>query len=98
MSELGSMIIALGNLFTNLIGIYIWVIIITALLSFVNPDPYNPIVQFLYRITNSAYSFVKRFINTNIGGIDLAPLAIIIGLQVVIIILNYLFYLLASLV
>lgn len=98
MSELGSMIIALGDLFTNLIGIYIWIIIITSLLSFVNPDPHNPIVQFLYRITNSAYSFVKKFINTNIGGIDLAPLAIIIGLQVVIVLLNYLFYLLASLV
>lgn len=96
LSELGMMIHSLGELLTSLIGIYIWVIVITALLSFVNPDPYNPIVQFLYRITNSAYSFVKRFINTNIGGIDLAPLAIIIGLQVAIIILNYLFYLLAS--
>ena len=96
MSKLAETIIALGDLLTGLIGIYIWVIIITALLSFVNPDPYNPIVQFLYRITNSAYSFVKRFVNTNIGGVDLAPLAIIIGLQVVIILLNYLFYLLAN--
>jgi YggT family protein len=98
MSELGSMIINLGNLFTSLVGVYIWVVIAAALLSFVNPDPHNPIVQFLYRITNPAYSFVKRFVKTNIAGLDLAPLAIVIGLQVVIIILNYLFYLLASLV
>ena len=48
----------LGSIFAGLINIYIWVIIIAALLSFVNPDPYNPIVQFLYRITNPAYAFV----------------------------------------
>ncbi len=98
MSELGNMIIALGDIVTNLIGIYIWVIIIAALLSFVNPDPRNPIVKFLYSITNSAYAFVKRYINTNVGAVDLAPLAIVIGLQVVVVILNYLFYTLASLV
>lgn len=98
MSEFGQMIIALGDIVTSLIGVYIWVIIIGALLSFVNPDPNNPIVRFLYSVTTSAYSFVKRYINTNIGGIDLAPLVIVIGLQVVIVLLNYLFYLLASLV
>lgn len=98
MSELGNTIIALGDIVTNLIGIYIWVVIIGALLSFVNPDPNNPIVRFLYSITNSAYSFVKRYINTNVGGIDLAPLAIIMGLQAVMVLLNYLFFSLASLV
>jgi len=98
MSELGNMIISLGSIITNLIGIYIWVIIIAALLSFVNPDPRNPIVRTLYALTNSAYSFVKRYINTNVGGIDLAPLAIVMGLQVVIVLLNYLFYTLASMV
>ncbi|MCF6330544.1 MAG: YggT family protein [Sulfurimonas sp.] len=98
MSELGNTIIALGDIFTSLIGVYIWVVIITVLLSFVNPDPRNPIVQFLYKATNPAYSFVKRYINTNLGGLDLAPLAIIMGLQVVMVLLNYLFYTLASLI
>jgi len=90
MSDLGVAVLQLGGLFTGLINIYIWVVIITALLSFVNPDPYNPIVQFLYRVTNPAYAFVGRFIKTNFNGLDLAPLVIIIGLQVVIILVNYL--------
>jgi len=91
MSDLGTAFYQIGGLFTGLIEVYIWVIIITALLSFVNPDPYNPIVQFLYRVTNPVYSFLRKFIKTNFNGLDLAPLIIIIGLQVVIILLHFIF-------
>jgi len=78
----------IGSIAIGLINMYIWVVIIAALLSFVNPDPYNPIVQFLYRVTNPAYDAVRRFVTTNIGGIDLAPLIIVVGLQVLIVILT----------
>jgi len=78
----------LGSIFISLINIYIWVIIISSLLSFVNPDPFNPIVQFLYRVTNPAYDLVRRYIPTNMGGIDLAPLVIIVALQVIIVVLS----------
>ncbi len=81
-------ILGIGGIVISLINVYIWVIIIAALLSFVNPDPFNPIVQFLYRVTNPAYAFVRRYIPTNIGGLDFAPLIIIIGLQVLIVILS----------
>lgn len=78
----------LGGLLISLINVYIWVVIIAALLSFVNPDPFNPIVQFLYRITNPAYALVRRFMRTNFNGLDLAPLVIIIALQVLIVVLG----------
>ena len=78
----------LGSIFISLINIYIWVIIISSLLSFVNPDPFNPIVQILYRVTNPAYDLVRRYIPTNIGGIDLAPLVIIVALQVIIVVFS----------
>ncbi len=91
MSDLGIMFLKLGGLVTGLIDIYIWVVIIAALLSFVNPDPYNPIVQFLYRVTNPAYSFVRKLMRTNFNGLDLAPLVIVIGLQIVEIILSFAF-------
>ena len=77
-----------GGIFISLISVYIWVLIITALLSFVNPDPYNPIVQFLYRITNPAYAFIRKFVRTDFNSLDLAPLILIIGLQVIIVILS----------
>jgi YggT family protein len=78
----------IGGIVISLINVYIWVIIIAALLSFVNPDPYNPIVQFLYRVTEPAYAYVRRFIPTNLNGLDFAPLIIIITLQVLIVILS----------
>jgi YggT family protein len=98
MSDFGVVILKLGSLFNGLIEVYIWVVIIAALLSFVNPDPYNPIVQFLYRVTNPAYAFVRRFIKTNFNGLDLAPLVIVIGLQVVIIFTTFIFNSIARLV
>lgn len=88
MSMLMEIVQGLGGIFIGLINIYIWVLIVTALLSFVNPDPFNPIVQFLYRITNPAYAYLKRFVRTDFNGLDLAPLIIIIGLQVLMVILS----------
>ncbi len=88
MSILIDIVQGLGAIALTLINIYMWVVIITALLSFVNPDPFNPIVQFLYRVTNPAYSLVRRYIRTNFNGLDLAPLVIIIGLQVISVLLS----------
>ncbi len=92
MSVIIEIIQGLGGIFLSLINVYIWVIIATALMSFVNPDPYNPIVQFLYRITNPVYIFVRRYIRTDFGGLDLAPLIIIIGLQVIVVVFSSLLY------
>jgi len=78
----------IGGIFISLINVYIWVIIIAALLSFVNPDPFNPVVQFLYRATNPAYAFVRKYIPTTMGGLDFAPLIIIVGLQILIVVLS----------
>lgn len=88
MSMLVEIIQGLGSIVISIITIYSWVIIITALMSFVNPDPYNPIVQFLHRVTQPAYRVVRRYIRTDFNGIDLAPLIIIIALQVLIVFLS----------
>ncbi len=85
MSVMIDIVQGLGSIFLTLVNVYIWVIIISSLLSFVNPDPYNPIVQFLHRVTQPAYSLVRRYVKTNINGIDLAPLVIVISLEVLIV-------------
>ena len=64
----------------GIVSLYKWVIIIAALVSWVRPDPYNPIVQMLYRLTEPAYAFVRRFIPTTFGGMDFAPIIIIFAL------------------
>lgn len=92
MSVLIDIVQGLGGILISIMNVYIWILIATALISFVNPDPYNPIVQFLNRITNPAYVFVRRYIRTDFGGLDLAPLVIIITLQVVIVVFSSILY------
>ncbi len=64
-----------------LLNIYMWIIIARALISWVNPDPYNPIVSFLYRATEPVLSRVRRVI-PYLGGIDLSPLIVIVIIYV----------------
>ncbi len=78
---LATFIQAIAQILSMVINIYIWVVIISALLSWVNPDPTNPIVQILRRLTEPVYAFVRRYIPTVIGGIDLSPIIIILALQ-----------------
>ncbi|WP_456322576.1 YggT family protein [Hydrogenimonas sp.] len=78
---ISAFIYALVNVVHTIINIYIWIVIISALVSWVRPDPYNPIVQTLYKLTEPVYAWIRRYIPTVIGGVDLAPLIVIIGLQ-----------------
>ena len=64
----------------QMLELYKWVIIISALITWVNPDPANPVVQVLRRLTEPVYSFIRRYIPTTIGGIDLAPIVIIFAI------------------
>ena len=75
-----SLLLSVISVLTIIIHAYMWVIIIAALVSWVQPDPYNPIVQILYKLAAPAYKLIS-FIPTRIGSIDLAPLVIIILLQ-----------------
>lgn len=78
---LDSLLIAFATILINVIWLYKWVVIISAILSWVQPDPYNPIVQMLYRLTEPAYAFIRRYIPTVFGGMDIAPLILIFALQ-----------------
>ena len=60
---------------------YMWVVIISALLSWVNPDPYNPIVRILRNLTQPVFARVRRWLPfTLMGGLDLSPLVVIFAI------------------
>jgi YggT family protein len=88
---LDSLLVAFATLLISVISLYKWVIIIAAILSWVRPDPYNPIVQMLYRLTEPAYALVRKYIPTVFGGMDMAPLILIFALQFLEIFLQNLF-------
>lgn len=76
----------------TVVFLYKWIIIISAILSWVRPDPYNPIVQMLYRLTEPAYAFIRKYIPTVFGGMDLAPVILILILIFIETFLGRLFY------
>jgi YggT family protein len=80
MFALRHLIEALASILDLALNIYMWVIIARALLSWVNPDPYNPIVQFLYNITEPVLGWVRRRVPLIFGGLDLSPLLILLAI------------------
>lgn len=67
-----------------LLDLYSWVIIIAALMTWVSPDPRNPVVQFLRRVTEPVLDPVRRMLPPwKTGGLDLSPLIVLIGIQFV---------------
>ncbi len=78
---LSDFLVILANIVNVVLTIYYWLIIIRALLSWVNPDPYNPVVNFLNRVTEPVLAPLRRVLPLGTGyGIDLSPLIAIFAI------------------
>lgn len=67
-----------------ILDLYSWVIIAAALITWVSPDPRNPIVQFLHKVTEPVLRPVRNLLPPwKTGGLDLSPLIVIIAIQVI---------------
>jgi len=77
---LGNLVLAIANILDIVLSIYMWVVIIAALISWVNPDPYNPIVRILHALTEPVLRPVRRVIGYRLGPIDISPLIIILAI------------------
>lgn len=71
---------ALAQVLNIALTLYMWAIIIRALLSWVNPDPYNPIVQFLHSITEPVMYRVRKAVPMHGMGLDLSPILVILAI------------------
>jgi YggT family protein len=85
MFVLSNFIIGLAKVIDIALTLYMWVIIFRALISWVNPDPYNQIVIFLYRVTEPVLGPIRRRLPMRNIGIDISPVIVIL----VIIFLKY---------
>ncbi len=68
-----NLIRSLAEVIGIVLNFYMWVVVIRALVSWVNPDPYNPIVQFLNRMTEPVLQPIRRLIPAFRLGVDLSP-------------------------
>jgi YggT family protein len=70
---------ATAQVLDTVLFIYMWIVIISALLSWVNPDPYNPIVRILRNLTEPVFYRVRKWVPfVFIGGIDLSPILVLL--------------------
>jgi YggT family protein len=75
-----NLILAVASVIDIGLTIYMWIIIIRALISWVSPNPYNPIVQFLYRATEPVLWRVRRLLPIGGLGIDFSPIIVILAI------------------
>ncbi|HLE40679.1 MAG TPA: YggT family protein [Nitrospirota bacterium] len=75
---LGNILTGIAEVLEVVLTIYIWVIVIRALISWVNPDPYNPIVQILQKMTEPVLRPLRKLVPAYRIGLDLSPLIAIL--------------------
>ena len=80
MFVLANFIVAIAQIIGVILTILTWIIVIRALISWVNPDPYNQIVQFLYRVTEPILMPIRRILPA-MGGFDLSPIVALVGIM-----------------
>jgi len=78
---MNTLLITLLQFISLILNLYMWAVIIAALITWVQPNPYNPIVRFLWGITEPVYAFIRRYIPTTFGGIDIAPIILILAIE-----------------
>ena len=80
MFMISNFIFALAKLVDFVLAAYMWIIIGRAILSWVNPDPYNPIVRFLHDVTEPLLSRIRRMLPALGGSIDFSPMILILAI------------------
>ncbi|AGW15181.1 YggT family protein [Megalodesulfovibrio gigas] len=79
MSVFNNLLATLAGILSLVLNIYFWIVIVSAVLSWVNPDPYNPIVRAIRGMTEPVFRRLRRtFPFLVVGGMDLAPIAVIL--------------------
>lgn len=74
----GYFLMAVANVLNFVLLFFMWIVIARAILSWVNPDPYNPIVRFIHNVTEPVLYQVRKKIPINFGGIDFSPIIVIL--------------------
>ena len=82
MFVLGNLCLAVATILDKVLWLYSLVVMVAVLLSWVSPDPFNPIVQFLRSVTEPVFAWVREHLPfARIGILDLSPIVVLLGIQ-----------------
>ncbi|CAB1064839.1 Cell division integral membrane protein, YggT and half-length relatives [Olavius sp. associated proteobacterium Delta 1] len=79
MFVISNLLAAVAEVLRWVLNIFMWIVIARAILSWVNPDPYNPIVRFIHNVTEPVLYQIRRRIPLNFGGIDFSPIIVLLA-------------------
>jgi YggT family protein len=77
----GNFLDALATVVAYVLQIYSWIVIARVVISWVNADPYNPIVRAIYSATEPVLYRIRRALPVFAGGIDFSPIVVFIGIM-----------------
>ena len=83
---------ALATVIDTLLYVYSFLIIGRAIISWVSPDPYNPIVNFLYTVTEPVMKYARKIIPPIGGTIDISPIVVLVLIHLIRISINQLLF------
>lgn len=76
----GVLLKSIADILSIVLNLYMWIVIISALISWVQPNPYNPIVVILRRLTEPVFRAISKRIPTTIAGFDFAPIIVLLAI------------------
>jgi len=71
---------AIAKVMDVVLVMFMWIVIARAILSWVSPDPYNPIVRFIHKITEPVLHQIRKRLPLNFGGIDFSPILVLLAI------------------
>ena len=77
----GNLLDAVALVIEYVLQIYSWIVIARVVVSWVNADPYNPIVRAIYSMTEPVLYRIRRALPVYGGGIDFSPIVVFIGIM-----------------
>lgn len=79
-----NILFAVAQVLLTVLKLYFWIVIAAAVVSWVRPDPYNPIVRTLYALTEPVFYRIRKWLPFTFAmGIDFSPIVVIIALQLI---------------
>ncbi len=76
-----SLVIFIAQVIQQILTIYFWIVIIAAVMTWIEPNPYNPIVKFLYSATEPVFDWIREHLPVVLGGIDFSPLIVLFVIE-----------------
>ncbi len=81
MYVIGYLLLAIAKILDLVLLLFMWIVIARAVLSWVNPDPFNPIVRFIHNVTEPALYRIRALMPVSFGGMDFSPIIVLLGVM-----------------